>query len=63
MQPPTVVDLTTRGAWRVLGQTYAGRVLAVFVAPDDNGVTAYVITARTADDGERRTYQRRERKG
>ncbi len=63
MEPPTVTDPTNRGPLRVLGQTYAGRVLAIFVSPDDVGGTYYVITARTADDRERRTYQRRERKG
>ncbi len=63
MEPPTVTDPTTRGPLRVLGQTYAGRVLAIFVAADDVRGTCYVITARTADDRERRTYHRRERKG
>jgi uncharacterized DUF497 family protein len=63
MEPPTITDLTNRGTLRVLGQTYAGRVVAMIVAPDDVGGTCYVITARTADDGERRTYQRRGKKG
>lgn len=58
-----VVDPTRNGALRVLGRTYAGRVLAILVAPDNNGITAYVITARTADDDERRRYQRREGRG
>ncbi len=51
---------TTRGRkdrYRVIGQTGAGRLLTVIVAPRDGGET-YVLTARDATREERRAYQR-----
>jgi len=51
---------TTRGRkdrYRVIGQTDAGRLLTVIVAPRGDGAT-YVLTARDATREERRAYQR-----
>jgi hypothetical protein len=47
----------------VLGRTFAGRYLALILAPDEGGRTAYVITARDMDDREKAIYRRRVRKG
>jgi uncharacterized DUF497 family protein len=46
-----------QGRYHVIGQTEAGRYLAVFVAPREQGVYG-LVTARDADDAERRAYQR-----
>ena len=51
---------TTRGRkdrYRLIGQTDAGRLLTVIIAPRDSGA-AYVLTARDATREERRAYQR-----
>ncbi len=47
-----------RGTYRLIGQTDAGRLLTVIVARDE-GTLFYVVTARDADDRERRAYRRR----
>ena len=41
----------------IIGQTEAGRYLAVFVAPRGRGVYG-LVTARDADDAERRAFLR-----
>lgn len=45
------------GRYHIIGQTEAGRYLAVFVAPRGRGVYG-LVTARDADDAERRAYLR-----
>lgn len=44
--------------YRLVGQTRAGRYLTVILAPRGRGLF-YVVTARDANPGERRTFQRR----
>jgi uncharacterized DUF497 family protein len=51
------VTRSRRGTYRLIGQTDAGRLLTVFLAPRGEGVFA-VVTARDATDAERRTYRR-----
>lgn len=46
-----------QGRYHIIGQTEAGRYLAVFVAPRGRGVYD-LVTARDADDAERRAYLR-----
>ena len=46
------------GTYRVIGQTDGGRFETVVVAPRPDG-RFYVVTARDADDGERRVYRQR----
>ena len=51
---------TTRGQkdrYRLIGQTAAGRLLTVIVAPRGDGAM-YVLIAREATRDERRAYQR-----
>jgi len=43
--------------YHIIGQTQAGRYLTIFVAPRGRGVYS-LVTARDADDAERRAYQR-----
>lgn len=43
--------------YHIFGQTEAGRYLTVFVAPRGNGIYG-LVTARDADDAERRAYLR-----
>lgn len=43
------------GTYRLIGVTSAGRYLAVFLAPRGGGVF-YVVTARSATEGERRVF-------
>jgi uncharacterized protein len=43
--------------YSIIGRTHAGRYLAVFVAPRGQGVYG-LVTARDADDAERRAYLR-----
>ena len=52
------VTRARRGSYRVIGQTDGGRFLTVVVAPRAGG-EFYVVTARDADDIERRAYRRR----
>ena len=47
----------SQGRYHIIGQTEAGRYLAVFVAPREQGVYS-LVTARDADDAERRAYLR-----
>lgn len=47
-----------QGYFRLLGQTEAGRYLAVFIAPRGRGVYG-LVTARDATVAERRQYQAR----
>ncbi|MDO8688411.1 MAG: BrnT family toxin [Dehalococcoidia bacterium] len=51
---------TRQGRYRFIGQTAAGRYLAIIVAPREHGVYG-LVTARDADQGERRLYQRQRR--
>lgn len=44
-----------QGRYHVIGQTDAGRYLAVFLAPRESGVYG-LVTARDADPSERRLY-------
>lgn len=46
-----------QGRYHIIGQTEAGRYLTVFVAPRGNGIYG-LVTARDADDAERRAYLR-----
>jgi hypothetical protein len=45
------------GRYHIIVQTEAGRYLTVFVAPREQGVYG-LVTARDADDAERRAYLR-----
>ena len=49
------VTRTRQGRYRLIGQTAAGRYLAVIIAPRGQGVYG-LVTARDADDTERRNY-------
>ncbi len=49
-----------QGYYGVVGQTNGGRYLTVFVAPRGGGVYG-LVTARDADQAERRLYQRHRR--
>ena len=44
-----------QGRYHIIGQTEAGRCLAVFIAPRGRGMDG-LVTARDADDTERRAY-------
>lgn len=48
---------TRQGRYAIIGRTQAGRYLTVFVAPREKGVYG-LVTARDADDAERRAYHR-----
>lgn len=52
---------TRQRLYRVIGQTDAGRYLTVIVGPRGGGVYG-LVTARDADDAERRLYQRQRRR-
>jgi len=45
------------GRYHIIGQTEAGRYLTIFVAPRGRGVYG-LVTARDADDAERRAFLR-----
>jgi uncharacterized protein len=45
------------GRYHIIGQTEAGRYITVFVAPRGQSVYG-LVTARDADDAERRAYLR-----
>lgn len=45
------------GRYHIIGQTEAGKYLTVYVAPREAGVYS-LVTARDADDAERRAYLR-----
>jgi uncharacterized protein len=49
-----------QGRYLIIGQTEAGRYLAVFVAPREQGVYG-LVTARDADESERRAYRQHTR--
>jgi uncharacterized DUF497 family protein len=51
------VSKTRKGRLRVIGQTNAGRYLAIILAPRGRGMY-YPITARDATIAERRLYRR-----
>ena len=51
------VRKSRQGRYHIIGQTEAGRYLAVFVAPREQGMYG-LVTARDADDAERRAYLR-----
>lgn len=51
------VRRTRLGRFILIGQTFGGRYLAVFLAPRGRGVYG-LVTARDADDAERRAYRR-----
>jgi len=51
-----VIRETYGGRLMVIGYTQADRVLAIVIHPKTEG-TFYVVTARTADRKERRTYE------
>ncbi len=46
-----------QGRYHIIGQTEAGRYITVFVAPRGRGVYG-LVTARDADDAERKAYLR-----
>ena len=54
------ISQTRDERYRFLGQTEAGRYLAVFLGPRGHGVYG-LITARDAPDSERRLYQARKK--
>ena len=49
------VTRTRQGRYRLIGQTAAGRYLSIIVAPRGQGIYG-LVTARDADDSERRLY-------
>ena len=49
-----------QGRYYIIGQTEAGRYLTIFVAPRGQGVYS-LVTARDADDAERRAYSKQKR--
>ncbi|MBI4318737.1 MAG: BrnT family toxin [Chloroflexi bacterium] len=51
------VTRSREGRYRVIGQMAAGRYLTVIIAPRGQGVYG-LVTARDADDTERRIYLR-----
>ena len=53
-----LIDGTYKDRLRLLGRTRSGRVLAVILAPEEDGVY-YTITARPASRKERAFYQER----
>ena len=55
-----IVTRTRQGRYRLIGRTDAGRYLTVIVAPRGRGVYG-LVTARDADESERRVYQRHRR--
>lgn len=54
------ITRTRQGRYRLIGQTNAGRYLTIIVAPRGRGVYG-LVTARDADESERRLYQRKQR--
>ncbi len=48
---------TYGGRLRVVGQTLAGRVLTLILAPRDDDGVYYTVTARSASRKERRLYR------
>lgn len=61
--PPVLTRPASRpGTVKLLGVTFDGRHLTLILAPDDNGRTAYLVTARDMTVPER-TAWRRARKG
>jgi uncharacterized DUF497 family protein len=54
------VTRTRQGRYRLIGQTQAGRYLTIIVVPRGSGIYS-LVTARDADDAERRLYQRNRR--
>lgn len=70
VEPPEVEEVARnapyvtrgrRGTYRLIGPTDGGRLLTVIVTRED-GSPSYVVTARDADDVERRSYRRRSRR-
>lgn len=53
---------TRQGRYLAIGQTEVGRYLTVFIAPREPGVYG-LVTARDADDAERRAYIRHRKQG
>jgi uncharacterized DUF497 family protein len=51
------VTRARQGRYRLIGHTASGRYLTIIVAPRGQGVYG-LVTARDADDGERRIYLR-----
>lgn len=49
------ITRTREGRYRLIGQTRAGRYLCVIIAPRGQGSYG-LVTARDADDAERRRY-------
>lgn len=52
-----VTHRTYKGRLRVVGPTRRGRMLTVILAPAGDAGVYYPVTARPADDKERRIYQ------
>jgi len=57
---PSLVLRARDGRYYVIGQTESGRYLSIYVGPRGGGVFG-LITAREADDAERRLYRRHRR--
>ncbi len=55
---PRYATRARNNTYRLVGQTLAGRYLTVILAPRGDGLFA-VVTARDANPGERRAFQRR----
>ena len=51
-----MTSATYEGRLRVIGQTLAGRMLTVILAPRNGDGTYYTVTARSASRKERRFY-------
>lgn len=58
--PPVLTRPAERsGTVKLLGVTFAGRHLALILAPDPGGRTAYLVTARDMTGTERAAYRKR----
>jgi uncharacterized protein len=60
---PVVIRLAQGDVRQILGRTIGGRPLAIYVVPDDDASSVYVVTARQMTSAELRTYRRRWQKG
>ncbi len=58
---PQLVVKTRGGALAVFGTSGAGRHLAVMISLDDDGASAFVITARDMTKNERQVFQKKGR--
>lgn len=52
-----VISRARNGTLRIIGQTYSGRLLTIFLASRDRG-SYFVVTARDATEAERRRFKK-----